>query len=46
MTEGIQMTLFWDEQQEIPAGYCSRCGGALYAPGLHCIRCEEGGYDT
>ena len=46
MIEKIITTLFLDEQQEIPAGYCGRCGGALYGPSLRCIRCEEDSYDT
>ena len=46
MTEGLEGMLYLDEQQAIPACYCSRCGGARYAPGLRCIRCEEAGDDT
>ena len=46
MTDGIVTAMFWDPQQEKPACYCPRCGGARYAPGLFCIRCEEEGYDT
>ena len=46
MTEGLEGMLYLDEQQAIPVCYCSRCGGARYAPGLRCIRCEEAGYDT
>ena len=46
MIERIIGTLFLDEQQEIPAGYCTGCGGALYAPSLRCSRCEEDCDDT
>ena len=37
-TEILQI-LFTDLQDQIPACYCRRCGGARYAPGLTCIRC-------
>ena len=43
MTEEIQGSLFTDPQAEIPAGYCPVCGGALYRPGLYCLRCERRG---
>ena len=46
MTDGIMGMLFWDEQQEIPACYCSRCGGARFWPSLQCIRCGEDADDT
>jgi len=46
MTQGIMEMLFLDEQQAVPAGYCRFCGGAVYAPSLRCIRCEEGFDDT
>ena len=45
MTDGIITAFLWDAQQEIPACYCSRCGGARYAPGFTCIRCQEECYD-
>ena len=38
----IEPTLYWDPQAERPAGYCPACGGALYKPGLWCVRCERG----
>ena len=41
MAQGIEEMLYLDEQRAIPVCYCSRCGGAKYAPGLRCIRCEE-----
>ncbi len=41
--ESIQGSLFIDEQDQGPAGYCEKCGGALYAPSLACIRCEREG---
>ena len=41
MIDSIQPTLYIDPQSEIPAGYCSRCGGVLYYPGRHCLRCER-----
>lgn len=37
----IEPTLFIDPQAEVPASYCPVCGGARYAPGEHCIRCER-----
>ena len=40
--EGIQGNLYIDPQDQVPAGYCPHCGGALYAPSLICIRCERG----
>lgn len=39
MPEKLESVLFTDPQAQIPAGYCPLCGGALYAPGLYCIRC-------
>ena len=41
MKQGIEEQMYFDPQQEIPVCCCSRCGGARYAPGLGCIRCEE-----
>ncbi len=37
-TEILQI-LFTDPQDQTPACYCRRCGGARYAPSLTCIRC-------
>lgn len=37
----IEPTLFIDPQREIPASICHICGGARYAPGEHCLRCER-----
>ncbi len=39
----IKGTLFIDEQDAVPAGFCTRCGGELYAPSLICSRCERDG---
>ena len=33
--------LFADPQAVVPAGFCEACGCELYAPGLHCLRCER-----
>ena len=41
--EQILGTLYVDEQDEVPAVYCHRCGGACYRPGLICIQCERDG---
>jgi uncharacterized OB-fold protein len=41
--EKIMGTLYVDEQDEVPAGYCEICGGALYRPSLICIRCRRDG---
>ena len=30
---------FKDPQDQVPAGYCRRCGGEVYAPGDSCRRC-------
>ena len=38
-----EQTLFTDPQDQVPACYCDRCGGARYAPSLICIRCERSG---
>ena len=46
MAEGIAPQLFVDPQQERPACYCRYCGGARFAPGFRCIRCEEEADDT
>ena len=37
----IQEMLFFDPQAQKPAGVCPVCGGELYAPSLHCLRCER-----
>ena len=37
----IEQNLFVDEQAAVPSCYCSRCGGARFAPSLICIRCER-----
>ena len=42
MTRKIAPGLYIDPQDQIPAGFCPRCGCELYLPGLHCIRCEGG----
>ncbi len=44
MTEAIAQLLWFDPQQQIPLGYCSRCGGEMYGPG-RCARCGEGSND-
>ena len=46
MNQGIEKTMYFDPQQEIPVCCCSRCGGARFAPSLRCIRCEEEADDT
>ena len=46
MNQGIEKTMYFDPQQEIPVCWCSRCGGARFAPSLRCIRCEEEADDT
>ncbi len=35
--------LYTDPQAQVPAEYCSRCGGAIYAPGGLCLRCGRDG---
>ena len=45
MTTGIEKILYFDPQQAVCRS-CGRCGGAVYAPGYHCIRCQRDGYDT
>ena len=44
MAEGIEQQLWFDPQQQIPLGYCRRCGGEEYGPG-RCARCGEDRYD-
>ena len=39
MIEAIEGTLYIDHQAQIPGGFCPVCGGALYRPGLWCVRC-------
>ena len=41
MTNLIEPVLYIDLQAAIPAFYCPVCGGARYAPGEHCLRCER-----
>ena len=41
----IEPMLYIDPQAAVPDGYCPRCGGALYAPGRICLRCERAGND-
>jgi uncharacterized OB-fold protein len=41
MAYSIQPVLYIDTQGEIPAGYCEKCGGALYRESLRCIRCRQ-----
>ena len=41
MTALIEPTLYLDPQAAPIASFCPRCGGARYAPGEHCIRCER-----
>lgn len=40
MNTGIESTLYIDIQQ-LPHRLCPVCGGAVYPPGYHCIRCER-----
>ena len=40
----IEEVLYFDPQAEIPVGFCADCGGCLYRPTLHCIRCERRSY--
>lgn len=39
MNVTIEQTLYPDPQAQRPGGRCPVCGGALYGPGFHCIRC-------
>ena len=41
MTDLIEPTLYIDPQRVPTTHFCSRCGGAIYPPGYHCIRCER-----
>ena len=38
----IESNLYTDPQAQVPAAFCPVCGGELYLPGLHCLRCEGG----
>ena len=38
----IEPMLYTDIQSEVPKSLCPVCGGARYAPGEHCLRCERG----
>ena len=40
----IEKNLYIDEQAAVPAGFCERCGGELYAPSMVCSRCERNGF--
>jgi len=46
MEPKIEPTLYIDIQAAKPACLCSRCGGAVYWPGLYCLRCQVSGHDT
>lgn len=47
MKDLMESTLYTDPQAQVPASYCPICGGALYPPGLHCLRCERrSGFDA
>lgn len=37
----IASILYIDPQAQKEAGRCPVCGGCVYWPGLHCIRCER-----
>ena len=41
MTITTESNLYIDPQAQVPAGYCERCGGELYAPSLVCSRCQK-----
>ena len=41
MMDILEQILFTDPQDQVPACYCARCGGARYAPSLTCIRRER-----
>ena len=43
MTDILEQILFTDPQDQVPACYCTLCGGARFAPSLICIRCERRG---
>lgn len=37
----IESALFPDPQACKPLGNCPECGGCIYPPSGHCIRCER-----
>lgn len=41
MQNNIEPTLYIDTQAQVPADFCPRCRGALYRPGLYCLRCGD-----
>lgn len=41
MLTKIESVLYIDTQAQIPAGFCTECGGELYAPSMTCLRCER-----
>ena len=41
MPETVESTLYIDRQAQIPAGFCPRCGGEVYAPSFACPRCGK-----
>ena len=43
MMDILEQILFTDPQDQVPACYCTLCGGARFAPSLICIRCERSG---
>ena len=45
MEPKIEPMLYIDIQATVPAGFCPRCGGAVYKPGLQCLRCQSAGHD-
>jgi hypothetical protein len=42
LIQKIEPMLYTDIQSEVPKSLCPVCGGARYAPGEHCLRCERG----
>lgn len=42
MIDKIEYTLYIDPQA-VRNSRCPVCGGAIYPPGWHCIRCERDG---
>ena len=45
MNPRIEATLYIDPQAAVPAGFCPRCGGAVYKPSLYCLRCDQSCHD-
>lgn len=41
MEQKVESVLYTDPQNVVPAGRCPVCGGALYPPGLYCLRCDR-----